>query len=129
MVISLCFACSLFLVLSLKPNTISTRKSPTGSFRGGRCFMCERQSEGVVQQPTVVWFALPAVYSSVEQQWLHCISSLYWIMGRKVLELHKALLPVGHPDVGKILLVWSIQAQHHNVSISQYGKTWCCPCI
>ena len=36
--------------------------------------------------------------------------------GHEVLEPHKALLPVGHPDVREIFLIGSVYAQHHDVS-------------
>ena len=43
-------------------------------------------------------------------------------MGHKVLQLNKALLTVGHPDEGKVLLAGCVHAQHHDVHGGENGE-------
>jgi hypothetical protein len=111
-------------VVLLNPKRVRTRKSPTLAVHASR----GRDKVKTLQLSRCLHFdcyVLNHKHSGMEAFRV----LLYWIVGNKVLQLHEALLPVGHPDVSKVLLVRRVHAQHQNVSISQYGKTWRCPCV
>jgi hypothetical protein len=111
-------------VVLLNPKRVRSRKSPTLAVDASR----ERDKVKTPQRSRCLHFNRHVLnHKNIGMAAFRVL--LYWVVGNKVLELHEALLPVGHPDVSKALLVRRVHAQHQNVSISQYGKTRRCPCV